>query len=57
MIEVRGHDVDCRRQARALLAGYGGGDTRNSAWAPISFAAPASALPPTPIAASPAFTG
>lgn len=57
MIEVRGHEVDCREEACMLLAGYGGGDARNSAWAPISFAAPASALPPTPIAASPAFTG
>lgn len=55
VIEVRGHDVDCRRQACALLAGYGGGDTRNSAWAPISFAA--DAAPATPTAVTPAFTG
>lgn len=57
VIDVDGRTVDCRRQACMLLAGYGGGDTRNSASAPLSFATDAEAPPATPTAVTPAFTG
>lgn len=47
--------VDCRQAACMIQAGFGGGETRNSASVPISFAA--DTAPATPTAVTPAFTG